>query len=205
LLVAVCQAVFQKLGQIDSPHQNANTEAQLGAVAKSIDMLAKQGVPVPDALRAEKLRLAAAADQQSTTTGALGELLAKLEALIVEHKARFGHAPEAGASGQTHGKQDGPPEIGPDGLKRMIIEVLREYGGQARAAEVVYQVGERLASYPACRTTSRGRGHSRHGMGNSWRIMIDWARLQLVQEGLVYIDALNGQWTLAEGDLPHEP
>ena len=201
LLVAVCQAVFQRLGQSDSPHQHANTEAQLRAVAKSIDMLAKQGVPVPDALRAEKLRLAATADSHNTITGALGELLTKLEMLIGEYKACLGHAPEAEVPSQTRGKQDGPPEISPAVLKHTIIDVLQEFGGHARGPEVIYQVDERLARHP----TFRSRDHSRLGMEGSWRIMIDWARLQLIQEGLLHIDTLDGQWTLVEDARPYEP
>ena len=58
LLIELCREVIDR---IDCAPDNAKTsekEAQLREIAKTVEKLEKMGVPVPDALRAEKTRLA---------------------------------------------------------------------------------------------------------------------------------------------------
>lgn len=60
LLVELCREVIERLDAGGDNGETATMEAQLREIARAIDKLDKQGVPVPDTLRAEKTRLAAA-------------------------------------------------------------------------------------------------------------------------------------------------
>ena len=56
-LVAFCREV---IGQVESVGTDKTVEKQFKAIEASVKMLEKQGIPVPDALRQEKLRLGVA-------------------------------------------------------------------------------------------------------------------------------------------------
>ena len=74
LLIDLCRDVIDR---IDCGSNNADTgekEAQLREIAKAVEKLEKMDVPVPDALRAEKTRLAADLGTQSQTEQTLQHL-----------------------------------------------------------------------------------------------------------------------------------
>jgi len=81
------------IDQIDCGSNNTDTgekEAQLREIAKAVEKLEKMGVPVPDAFRKEKLRLASVVNNESESMNALGRLLHELEKIVEDLKKRLG-------------------------------------------------------------------------------------------------------------------
>ena len=81
LLLELCQEVIDRLDAGTETDDTAAMEAQLREIAKAIDKLDKIGVAVPDALRAEKTRLAAALGVNAEAVQVLNHLTDELEEL----------------------------------------------------------------------------------------------------------------------------
>ena len=56
LLIELCREVIDRLDAGSNDDDTTAMEAQLREIARTIEKLEKMGVPVPDALRAEKTR-----------------------------------------------------------------------------------------------------------------------------------------------------
>ena len=74
LLVELCREVIDRIDSGPDDPKSAEKEAQLREIAKAIEKLEKMGVPVPDALRGEKTRLAAELGIQAQAEQALHHL-----------------------------------------------------------------------------------------------------------------------------------
>lgn len=84
LLVELCREVIERLDAGGDNGDTAAMEAQLREIARAIDKLDKLGVPVPDALRGEKTRLAAALGVSAEATQTLNHLADELDELLKE-------------------------------------------------------------------------------------------------------------------------
>ncbi len=79
LLVELCREVIERLDAGSENGEMTAMEAQLREIARAIDKLDKLGVPVPDALRAEKTRLAAALGVSAEASQTMNHLADELE------------------------------------------------------------------------------------------------------------------------------
>ena len=109
LLVELCREVIERLDAGADNSETAAMEAQLREIARAIDKLDKQGVPVPDALRAEKTRLAAALGVSAEATQTLNHLADELEELLNDLKARIGRTPETTPAKKPRAKRSKSP------------------------------------------------------------------------------------------------
>ncbi|MFC1896546.1 hypothetical protein ACFL0Q_07815, partial [Thermodesulfobacteriota bacterium] len=90
LLIELCREVIDRINSGSDEPKAAEKEAQLREIAKAIEKLEKMGVPVPDALRGEKTRLAAELGIQDQAEQTLHHLADELDAIIKEVDTRLG-------------------------------------------------------------------------------------------------------------------
>jgi len=121
LLVELCQVVIERLDVGSDNGETAAMEAQLREIARAIDKLDKQGVPVPDALRAEKTRLAAAQGVSAEANQTLIHLADELDELLKELKVRIGRTSETATAKKPRTKRSKSPKTDRTVLRRLII------------------------------------------------------------------------------------
>src|SRR5690554_798726 len=129
LLVELCREVIERLDAGNDNGETAAMEAQLREIARAIDKLDKQSVPVPEALRAEKTRLAAALGVSAEATQTLNHLADELEALLKELKDRIGRTSEAMPTKKPRAKRSKSPKTDKTILRQLIVEALQHFGG----------------------------------------------------------------------------
>ena len=81
LLIELCHEVIDRLDSGPEDPKTREKEAQLREIAKAGEKLEKMGVAVPDALRAEKTRLAAELGIQTQAEQALHHMADELYAI----------------------------------------------------------------------------------------------------------------------------
>jgi len=91
LLIELCRDVIDRIDCGPDDVKTSEKEAQLREIAKAVEKLEKMGVPVPDALRAEKIRLATDLGTQTQAEQTLQHLAEELDATIKDLNARLGH------------------------------------------------------------------------------------------------------------------
>jgi hypothetical protein len=137
LLIELCRDVIDR---IDCRSNNADTGekmAQLREIAKAVEKLEKKGVPVPDALRAEKTRLAADLGTQSQTEQTLQHFADEFTGIVKDLNARLGLCSVATNSKKPAAKRSRTPKTDKRILRKNIIKALRTLGGRARVADVI--------------------------------------------------------------------
>lgn len=141
LLIELCRDVIDR---IDYGPNNADTgekEAQLREIAKVVEKLEKMGVPVPDALRAEKTRLAADLGAQSQSEQTLRHLAQEFTEIVKDLNDRIGLCSAATNSKKPSTKRSHTPKMDKSVLRKNIIKALRTLGGRARVADVIEEMG----------------------------------------------------------------
>lgn len=194
LLVELCREVIE---QLDTGGDNSETgamEAQLREIARAIHKLDKQGVPVPDALRAEKTRLAAALGVSGEATQTLNYLADELEVLLKELKDRIGRAPETASIKKSRAKRSKSPKTDKAILRRLIIDGIKELGGSAHKRDV-FELVEKI--YEG-RFLPGDFDYLPDGKRISWKNYSEWEVTSLRKEGLLKSDSPRGIWELSE-------
>lgn len=201
-LLALIHESVQHL--IEQRPDTAEQEAQLRAVAKAIEQLEKQQVPVPDSLRQTKMELVAKIgqqdqfDQQLRMLGdGLAEVLERIE--DVTGKPRSEGKPQKESTPRQYHPRSGNQATTPMSVLRgLIIEALKEFGGSARRSDVLDRIGEMLEGQLTPRDLEiRG---DRSG-DIVWRNNVCWERSAMVKEGILRDDSKYGYWELAEKQL----
>ena len=85
-LLDLIREIITRLNAEDNQSDITAMEAQLREIARAVENLEKLKIPVPDALRAEKTRLAAAVGVQSDAFMAIIHLTEGLDEIIKEFK-----------------------------------------------------------------------------------------------------------------------
>ncbi|EMG37154.1 Mrr N-terminal domain containing protein [Desulfocurvibacter africanus PCS] len=196
LLVELCREVVERLDAGSDNGETAAMEAQLREIARAIDKLDNLGVPVPDALRAEKTRLAAALGVSAEATQTLSHLAYELEELLNDLKARIGRPSEATHTKKSRVKRSKSPKTDAATLRHLIIEVLKSNGGRAKVAEVLDRVGDRLKG----KLMPGDLEVRQDGKTLAWRNNAQWERLRMVHDGILRSDSPNGIWELSGDD-----
>lgn len=198
LLVELCREVVDRLDAGGDNSEKAAMEAQLRAIAHIIDKLDKQGVPVPDVLRAEKTRLAAALSVNDEANQALEHLAHELEGLLKELKSRIGRPgprpepkPEPGPKPPKSRKTDKTI------LRFWIIEALQYLGGSASKNEVLQHIEQRHGN----ELLPGDLDSSVKPYIYAWRNNVCWERNAMKNDGILKAGSPRGIWELSEGHL----
>ncbi len=194
LLVELCREVVECLDTGSDNGETSAMEAQLREIARAIDNLDKLGVPVPDMLRAEKTRLAAALGISADSTQALNYLADELEGLLSDLKSRLGRVAVTTNVKKRRAKRSVAPRTEDSVLRQLIIEALQHYGGSAQKGDVLHYMGQQLEGklLPGdlvWRATSKDL---------VWQNNAAWERNKMKDAGILKSDSLRGIWELSE-------
>lgn len=194
LLLELCREVVERLDVGTENGETLAMEAQLREIARAIDKLDKHSVPVPDAVRAEKTRLAAALGVSTETTQALNYLVEELGELVKDLKARIGRTSKITLSRKPRAKRSKAPKTEAATFRYLIVEVLQSFGGHAKVAKILGEVEERLRG----KFLPGDLEVRQDGKTLAWRNNAQWERLRMVHDGILRSDSPNGVWELSE-------
>ena len=192
LLIELCRDVIDRIDSAPDKAKTGEKEAQLREIAKAVEKLKKVGVPVPDALRAEKTRLAAELGTQTHSEQTLQHLAAELDSIIKKLNARLGHAGDIPSARKTRAKRSRSPKTDKKILRKAIIKALRTLGGRAKAADVIEEMGHQLEGKLLPGDLEWRESTSEY----AWQNNAKWERYNMTQDGTLRNDSLRGYWEL---------
>jgi ribosomal protein S20 len=193
-LVELCREVIERLDAGSDNGETAAMEAQLREIAHAIDKLDKQGVPVPDALRAEKTRLAAALGLSAEATQTLNHLADELEELVKDLNDRIGRTPEATTAKKPRAQRSKSPKTDKSILRQLIVEALRHFGGSAPKNDVLKYMEEKLQGKLLPGDLEWREATNDH----AWQNNACWERYAMTQDGTLKTGSPRGIWELNE-------
>lgn len=195
LLVELCREVIERLLSAESVNgETAAMEAQLKVIARAIDKLDKQGVRVPQGLRAEKTRLAAALGVNADATQTLINLVGELDALLKTLKDRLGCTPETAPTKKSRAKQSKSSKTDKTILRQLIIEALRHLGGSAHKNDVLKYMEEKL--HGKLLPGDLEWREATHDL--VWQNNACWERNAMKNDGILKANSPRGFWELSE-------
>lgn len=186
------------IDRIDCASDNAKTgekEAQLREIAKAVEKLEKMGVPVPDALRAEKTRLAADLGIQTQSEQTLQHLADEFNEIVKDLNARLGLGGAGTKSKKPTTKRSRTPKTDKNVLRKNIIKALRTLGGRARVADVIEEMGRQLKGKFLPGDLEWRESTNEY----AWQNNAKWERYRMTQDGTLRSDSPRGYWELGEG------
>ena len=186
------------IDRIDCGSDNADSgekEAQLREIAKAVEKLEKMGVPVPDALRAEKTRLAADLGTQSQSEQNLQHLADEFTGIVKDLSARLGLGDTVTKPKKPATKRSRTPKTDKNVLRRNIIKALRTLGGRARVADVIEEMGRQLKGKLLPGDLEWRESTNEY----AWQNNAKWERYRMTQDGALRSDSPRGYWELGEG------
>ena len=194
LLVELCREMIERLDGGTENGDSGAMEVQLREIARAIDKLDKQGVSVPDALRAEKTRLAATLGLNAEATQTLNHLADELEKLLLDLNFRLGRTSEARPAKRSRAKRSKSPKTDRATLRRLIVEGLHELGGSAHKRDL-YKLIEK--NYEG-RFLPGDFEYLPDGKRIVWKNYSDWEGTTMRKEGLLKSDSPRGLWELSK-------
>jgi hypothetical protein len=195
-LLALMRQAVEHL--IEQRPDTAAQEAQLRAVAKAIEQLEKQQVPVPDSLRQMKMTLVAEIGQhaqfnrQLMVLGeGLAEVLEAIESATVKPRLE-GKSQKESTPRQRRSRNSSEPVTPMSVLREYILQALKEFGGSARRSHVLNRIEEMLEG----QLTPRDLETRDNGREIIWKNNACWERQAMVDEGILRNDSKFGYWEL---------
>ena len=192
VLLALVQKSVQHL--IEQRPDTAEQEAQLRAVAKAIEQLEKQRVPVPDSLRQTKMNLVAEIGHQDRFERQLRMLntgLAEMQEMIDDALDQPAMEEKSGKSSKPRPKVSRQPKTSNSLLKNYVLQALTELGGRAHCSEVMDQMQSLLEGKLLPGDLEPHKSHGLH-----WRYNAHWAYQILIHEGITRRTSQRGYWEL---------
>lgn len=192
LMVNFCRDVIDAIDVRSNDPKNEEMGTQLREISRTIDRLDKVGVQIPEALRAEKTRLAAALGTKTEASQILICLIGEFEDLLKDLRKRLGQDENyAGEKKRRGGSRSHEPITKKRFYRDYIIAVLKKFGGRARPADVYKEMKVQLADklqprdlvvYPDGREI--------------WWVTAGWERFDMLKEGIIRSDSPRGIWEL---------
>ena len=168
-------------------------EAQLREIAKAIDNLSKIGVAIPDALRAEKTRLAAALGMQFQATQALSLLSDELEDIVRDLKSRLGRQ-EQTSDKKPRPKRSKSAKTDKNTLRQLLIEALQHLGGSAHKNEILKYMEQQLEG----KLLPGDLDWREATKDYAWQNNTCWERFRMIEDGILKAGSPRGIWELSE-------
>ena len=194
LLIELCRDVIDRIGCTPDNAKTGEKEAQLREIAKAVEKLAKMGVPVPDALRAEKTRLAADLGTQTQSEQTLRHLADELDAIIKDLNARLGHGSDTPNAKKPRTRRSRTPKTDKMVLRKNIIKALRTLGGRAKVADVIEEMGRQLKGKLLPGDLEWRESTNEY----AWQNNAKWERYKMTQDGTLRNDSPRSYWELGE-------
>ncbi len=193
-LLDLVRQVIEHLVAEDHHSGIASMQAQLHEISRAIENLEKRSIHIPDVLRAEKTRLAAAVSVQSESALALNHLTEGLMEILNKSKPATNRIIQLKNSKRTGKKRSTSPKTSGKIIREHIIEALRHYGGSASKREVHKYLEEKLNEI-----LLPGDMEWRQSTGNyAWQNNTDWERYHMIRDGVLKKGSQIGIWELSE-------
>ena len=194
LVIELCRQVIDHIDAGSEDVAAQEQEAQLREIARSIDRLEKVGVPVPDALRSEKTRLASALSIRAGATQVLSQLAGEFEDILEDLKRRLGQAEPAAGPRESRTKRGRSPKTPKNVLREHIVLALKKHGGRARVADVIEEMGRQLDGKLLPGDLEWRKSTHEY----AWQNNAKWERHQMTKDGVLSTDSPHGVWELTE-------
>ena len=195
LLIELCREVIDRIDSGSDDPKTSEKEAQLREIAKAVEKLEKMGVAVPDALRAEKTRLAAELSIQDRAAQALHHLADELDAILKELNARLGRCSDPLTAKKPRTKRSRSPKTDKKVLRKNIVKALRTLDGRAKVTDVIEEMGRQLEGKLLPGDLEWRESTSEY----AWQNNAKWERYKMTQDGTLRSDSPRGFWELSEG------
>jgi hypothetical protein len=194
-LVEICREVIDHFDDAADDSSIVEMGAQLREISAAMDRLDKQGIAIPDVLRAEKTRLAAALGFQSDAASVLKQLLGEFEDILKDLKARLGISENGNSEPKKpQAKRQRLPKTDSKILREHLIQVLQNLGGRARAGEALEAMGGQLEG----KLLSGDLEWRESAREYVWQNNVRWERDRMVHDGVLKTDSPRGFWELNE-------
>ena len=194
LLADLCREVIDRLDALSDDAQTAEMEVQLREIAATVERLEKAAVAVPDVLRAEKTRLAAALGIQADAAQALAQLAGEFEDILKDLKARLGITETPAEPKRPRQKRPRSPRTDKKILRENIILALKALSGKARSTAVMEEMG-RLLDGKLLPGDLEWREATNEYV---WQNNAKWERFRMVEDGVLKSGSPRGIWELNE-------
>lgn len=197
-LIEFCREV---IGQVESVGTDKTVEKQFKAIEASVKMLEKQGIPVPDALRQEKVRLGVELEDRGRTEWRqkLCRLADGLDDVVKVLRHKYGDKKPRQSIGvkKTSKKRARGPALlhtPKERLRELMVGVLKQYGGAAKPKDVVSEISNKVGGkwFPGDLVLRKD------GRTVAWVNNVHWEAARMKQEGVLKTDRATGLWTLVE-------
>ena len=194
LLIELFREVIDRIDCVPDDARTSEKEAQLREIAKAVEKLEKMGVPVPDALRAEKTRLAVELGSQTQAEQTLQHLAKELDGIIKDLNTRLGHDSDTPNAKKPRTKRSRSPKTDKKVLRKNIIKALRSLGGRAKVADVIKEMGRQLEGKLLSGDLEWRKSTNEY----AWQNNAKWERYSMTQDGTLRSDSQRGYWELCE-------
>jgi hypothetical protein len=171
-------------------------ETQLREISRAVEKLEKMGVAVPDVLRAEKTRLAAALSVRTESAQALNRLADELDHVLNDLKARSGRDNKMPPTKKLGRKHFRSPKTDGKILRENIIRALKKLGGRARVGDVKTEIGRQLEGKLLPGDLEWRKATKEY----VWQNNAKWERFRMIKDGLLRSDSPRGIWELSEAN-----
>jgi hypothetical protein len=195
LLIELCREVIDRIDSGSDDPRAGEKEAQLRVIANAIEKLGKQGIAVPEALRAEKTRLAAELGLHSQAEQALRHFADELDGILKDLNCRFGRCGDQTITKQQRLKRSRSPKTDKKILRKNIIKALRTLGGRARVSDVIEEMGRQLEGKLLPGDLEWRESTNEY----AWQNNAKWERYSMTLDGTLRSDSQRGYWELNEG------
>lgn len=195
LLIDLCREVIDQLEGDNDDVEMTAMDAQLREISKAVEQLEKQGIAVPDGLRAEKTRLASALGVRTEAQQVLIQLADDFGEIYSQLKAHLGSDPKSSQTRKFHGRSSSSQRTPQTTLRQLIIETIKTMGGSGIKYEIVKNIGEKLEG-----KLLPGDIEWRETTKNYvWQNNITWERIRMIKAGILKGDSPTGIWELEKG------
>lgn len=195
LLIELCREVIDQINNGPDDPEACEKEAQLREIDRAIKKLEKMGVAVPDALRAEKTRLAANLAGKSIASEALTLLAGGFNEILKDLNGRVKQRTQPLTPKRQKGRLSRSPKTEQKVLREVMVKSLRTLGGRARVIEVIKEMERQLEG-----KLLPGDMGWRESTGEYvWQNNAKWERFRMTQDGILRSDSPRGYWELNEG------
>lgn len=195
LLIELCLKVVDSLDDGSENEQKTTMEPQLREISRAIEKLEKANVPVPDALREVKTRLAALLGANDEALQVLSYLAEEFEGLLSVLNDRIGKTAEKPRTRKSSAKRSKLPTTEKSILRELIVEAIKSYGGSASRNDVLNYLEKKL-------NNKLLPGDLEWRDGNCcyvWQHNASWERYSMTQDGILKKDSPRGVWEISEG------
>lgn len=192
LLTDLLLEVIERLDEQHNESEAKMIETQLKEVAKAIGNLEKVGVVIPDALRAEKTRLAVAQQRQAQSLQALQLLNDEPSEITQDLRNRLGQNNNQATEKKPRSKRSKMPKTDKSTLRQLIIEALESFGGSAHKNDVLHYMEQKLQSKLLPGDLERRESTK----DLVWQNNACWERFRMVEDGILKTNSPRGIWEL---------